>query len=92
MADLSNYTGEIIDPHRSSSFQQPDTPQSLQVIQQQSPHQQQQMTALMIRALSTMKGIIHKHGNHTDEWRQGYRDGFTAGQQDKANGIDKNAC
>jgi hypothetical protein len=35
---------------------------------------------------------IHKHGNHTDEWRQGYRDGFAAGQQDKANGIDKHAC
>jgi len=24
--------------------------------------------------------------------RIGYRDGFAAGEQDKANGIDKNAC
>jgi hypothetical protein len=32
------------------------------------------------------------HGNHTDEWRQGYRDGWQAGANDLADGVNKQPC
>jgi hypothetical protein len=32
------------------------------------------------------------HGNHSDEWRQGYRDGWQAGANDLADGVNKNPC
>jgi hypothetical protein len=35
---------------------------------------------------------ISEHGNHSDEWQQGYRDGFQAGLNDRAEGIDRNPC
>jgi hypothetical protein len=35
---------------------------------------------------------VKDHGNHTDEWRQGYRDGWQAGANDLADGVNKQPC
>jgi hypothetical protein len=35
---------------------------------------------------------IKDHGHHTDIWRTGYRDGFQAGLDNLAEGINKNTC
>jgi hypothetical protein len=35
---------------------------------------------------------VKDHGNHSDEWRQGYRDGWQAGANDLADGVNKNPC
>jgi hypothetical protein len=90
----------------SAPFQQPDNIESLQVIQQQSPTPAATNECIdttgsvndegyhfgYVDAQRGNNDAIHKHGNHTDDWRNGYRDGFAAGQQDKANEIDKNPC